>query len=145
MTNKDGTLNFESLKYAINSNTRALYIDNPSINFGESFSLQQIQELANIVKSHEDLYVISDESHFCNLSDPKTHTSIASLEGMWERTFSVFGTTGLLGVPGIKVGWLIADENHIKDLATFMSYNFFSTSTTGQVISIFFLQNFRIL
>jgi len=52
---------------------------------------------------------------------------------MWQRTFSVFGTTGLLGTPGLKVGWLIADENHIKTLATFMSYNFFSTSTTGQV------------
>ena len=67
------------------------------------------------------------------MSDPTTHVPIASIDGMWQRTFSVFGTSSLLGVPGLKVGWLIADENYVKDLATFMSYNFFSTSTTGQV------------
>lgn len=130
-TKEDGSFDLEQLKSEIDSNTRAVYLDNPSISVGEEIKADLLTGLADIVKSHEDLYVISDESHSCNLSNPQGHVSFGSLEGMWQRTFSVFGTTGLLGTPGLKVGWLIADENHVKDLATFMSYNFFSTSTTG--------------
>lgn len=129
----DGGLDFEDIESKINSGTRLIYLDNPGLTTGKQFSESELDRLSFIVRKHEDLFVISNESHFSNLVNLDEHFTFANLPGMWGRTFSIYSTTTMFGTPGLRVGWMVADKSILKHLATYQAYAYFATSTTAMV------------
>jgi aspartate/methionine/tyrosine aminotransferase len=60
-----------------------------SFRLGKVFTADELKAISAIVKKHENVVVISDEvyEHLCY--DGVKHTSIATLDGMWDRTVTV--------------------------------------------------------
>ncbi len=97
----------EALKKAITPKTKAIIFSSPSNPTGSVFSKEELEEIAEVVLQHKDLYVISDEIYeYINFFGE--HVSIASLPGMFERTIVVNGFSKGHAMTGWRVGYICA-------------------------------------
>lgn len=81
----------ESLASVVNENSRLLILCSPSNPTGSVYPRELLEEIADIVKKHPRLLVLSDEIYEHIIYHPAKHTSFAALPGMWERTLTVNG------------------------------------------------------
>uniref|UniRef100_A0A6N2MPX0 Aminotransferase class I/classII large domain-containing protein n=1 Tax=Salix viminalis TaxID=40686 RepID=A0A6N2MPX0_SALVM len=71
--------------------TRLLILCSPSNPAGSVYPKKLLEEIAKTVAKHPSLLVLSDEIYEHIVYAPATHTSFASLPGLWERTLTVNG------------------------------------------------------
>lgn len=114
-TRKDGHLDLVRIEKAVSSKTRMITICNPNNPTGTVYTRDELEQLAEIAMKH-DLYVFSDELYENLTYDGRKHVSIASLSGMHERTVTVFGFTKTYGMSGLRIGYVVADEEIIKKM-----------------------------
>ncbi len=103
----------EQLENAISPKTRLLILCSPSNPTGSVYSKNELQELANVIKKYEDLYVIADEIYEHIIYTGK-HESIAQFEGMKERTVVVNGVSKAYAMTGWRIGYIAAPEWIVK-------------------------------
>ncbi|KAL5713658.1 hypothetical protein ACHQM5_015714 [Ranunculus cassubicifolius] len=94
------------LESKINQKTRVLILCSPSNPTGTAIPKELLKKIANIVVKYPRLLVISDEIYEHIIYAPATHTSFASLPGMWERTLSVNGFSKAFAMTGWRLGYL---------------------------------------
>ncbi|HBK30909.1 MAG TPA: aspartate aminotransferase, partial [Porphyromonadaceae bacterium] len=82
----------EQLRQAITSKTKALILCSPSNPTGSVYSKEELQAFAEIVKTHPQLYVISDEIYE-HINYVGRHESIAQFEDIRERVIVVNGVS----------------------------------------------------
>jgi aspartate/methionine/tyrosine aminotransferase len=102
-------LDVEELKASINSKTRAIIINTPHNPLGKVFSKKELEDISEVVLAHKDLYVISDEVYEWIVFGDAKHESIASIEGMWDRTITISSAGKTFSCTGWKVGWTFAN------------------------------------
>jgi len=97
----------EELRKAITPKTKAIIYSSPSNPTGSVFTKNELQEIADEVLKHENIYVISDEIYeYINFFGE--HVSIASIPGMFERTIVVNGFSKGYAMTGWRVGYICA-------------------------------------
>jgi aspartate/methionine/tyrosine aminotransferase len=94
------------LRAALTPATKGLYFNSPNNPTGVVLTRAQLQVIARVA-IERDLWVISDEAYEHLLFDGATHTSIASLPGMAERTVSVFTFSKSYAMTGWRVGYVV--------------------------------------
>lgn len=99
--------NMDELRAAFNNKTKAIVINTPNNPTGKVFSRAELQEIAELCRKW-DAYVITDEIYEHILYDGAEHVSMASLEGMAERTITINGASKTYSVTGWRIGWAIA-------------------------------------
>ncbi|SFE13421.1 aspartate aminotransferase [Sulfitobacter brevis] len=92
----------------IKPNTRAIALINPCNPTGRVYSRDELQIIADLAQKH-DLLVLSDEVYEEITYDGAQHISIASLEGMKERTITMFAFTKAYAMDGWRIGYIAAD------------------------------------
>ncbi len=95
----------ERIAAAITPRTRLLIFSSPSNPSGSVLSKKEMDQLAELVLKHEDLYVISDEIYE-HIVFSGEHRSIASWPGMMERTITVNGLSKAFALTGWRVGYI---------------------------------------
>eukprot|EP00732_Lithocolla_globosa_P002187 Lithocolla_globosa_v1_NODE_1362_length_2632_cov_5.112534.p1 type:complete len:420 gc:universal NODE_1362_length_2632_cov_5.112534:768-2027(+) len=105
-------LDLEELESAISSRTKVLFLNTPHNPVGKIFSREELVKIGEIAKKH-DLIVLSDEV-YDHLTFDRSHVSIASLPGMWERTLTVGSAGKVFSMTGWKIGWVLGPEHLIK-------------------------------
>lgn len=116
-TRGDGHLDLIGIEKAVSSKIRMITICNPNNPTGTVYTGDELEQLAEIAIKH-DLYIFSDELYENLTYDCRKHVSIASLPGMHERTVTLFGFTKTYGMSGLRIGYVVADEeiiNKMKD------------------------------
>ncbi|MFN3801555.1 pyridoxal phosphate-dependent aminotransferase [Belliella pelovolcani] len=109
----EGTLenNFKAtaaqLKKAITNKTKTIIYSSPCNPTGSVFSKEELEAIAAVVKSKEDVYVIADEIYEL-INFTGKHFSIASIPGMFERTITVNGFSKGYAMTGWRVGYICA-------------------------------------
>lgn len=104
-----------AIERAITGRTRMLCLVNPGNPTGRAFSLEELQALADIAIKN-DLLVLSDEVYEEIIYDDAQHVSIASLPGMFERTFSLFAFTKAYAMDGWRLGYAVVHEDFMPAL-----------------------------
>lgn len=99
----------------ITNRTRMIAIVNPANPTGRVFRQEELQGLAALAIKH-DLLVSSDEVYDQIVYDDNRHISIASLPGMWERTFSMFALTKAYAMDGWRLGYVACPKKFIPAL-----------------------------
>ena len=99
----------EQLEKAITPKTRMLILCSPSNPTGAVYSKEELKALADVVLRHEDLLVVSDEIYE-HLNYVGAHASIASVEGMRERTVIINGVSKAYAMTGWRIGFLAAPK-----------------------------------
>ncbi|MGH7493196.1 MAG: pyridoxal phosphate-dependent aminotransferase [bacterium] len=97
------------LRQAFNDHTRAIIINTPNNPTGKVFSREELQVIANLCQKW-DAFAITDEIYEHILYDGTEHVSIASLDGMAERTVTINAISKTYSLTGWRVGWAIAPE-----------------------------------
>jgi aspartate aminotransferase len=117
--------------------TRAIYYNTPQNPTGVVFTRDEAQAVARFAQDR-DLIVIADEAYEDMVYEGE-HFSIASNEGMFERTISVFTLSKSYAMTGWRLGYTVAAEPWMTGLrkTTLYSSNGVSTPTQWAALAAF--------
>jgi len=117
--------------------TRAIYYNTPANPSGVVFTRTEAKEVADFAIDR-DLIVIADEAYE-DIVYHGEHVSIASLEGMLERTISTFTLSKSFAMTGWRIGYAVATEPWMTGLrkTTLYSSNGVSTPTQWAALTAF--------
>ena len=103
----------EQLEKAITPKTRMLILCSPSNPTGSVYSKEELRGLSEVIKRHEDLFVLADEIYE-HINYVGKHESIAQFEGMKERSIIVNGISKAYAMTGWRIGYIAAPEWIVK-------------------------------
>jgi aminotransferase len=106
----DWRFNLDELSTAFNVKTKAIIINTPHNPTGKVFSRDELRDIANLCIKW-DTYCITDEVYEHIIYDAAEHISIASLDGMTDRTVTINSMSKTYSVTGWRVGWAIANKH----------------------------------
>ncbi|HKC28871.1 MAG TPA: pyridoxal phosphate-dependent aminotransferase [Jatrophihabitans sp.] len=115
-----------ALNAAVTARTKAIVLNTPHNPTGTVFSPDELAAVADVATKH-NLVVIADEVYEHLLFDGRTHTPIATLPGMRERTVTISSAGKTFSVTGWKIGWasgpaeLIAAVRTVKQFLTYVN------------------------
>lgn len=101
------------LEEAITPQTRALILCSPSNPTGSIYSYEELEALAEVLKKHERVMVISDEIYE-HINYTGKHASMAQVPGMKERTVIINGVSKAYAMTGWRIGFAAGEEWVIK-------------------------------
>jgi len=127
----------ETLALYATDRTRAIYFNTPTNPSGVVFTRAETEEVARFAIDR-DLIVIADEAYEDIVYDGE-HVSIASLEGMLERTITSFTLSKSFAMTGWRIGYAATGEPWMTGLrkATLYSSNGVSTPTQWAALAAF--------
>lgn len=103
----------EQLEAAITPKTRMLILCSPSNPTGSVYTKEELAGLAEVIKKHEDLFVLADEIYE-HINYMGKHESIAQFPGMKERAIIVNGVSKAYAMTGWRIGYIAAPEWIVK-------------------------------
>ena len=109
------TIDGDAIESRITDKTLMIAMVNPANPTGRVFSREELQIVADLAIKH-DLLVLSDEVYDQIVYDDNQHISIASLPGMWERTFSCYAYTKAYAMDGWRLGYVTCHEKFMPAL-----------------------------
>ena len=106
----DWTFDEQELRDAFQHHTKAIILNTPNNPTGKVFTRKELELIRDLCVEFNVL-AITDEIYDHILYDGAQHISIASLEGMRERTITINGLSKSYSVTGWRVGWAVAPPN----------------------------------
>lgn len=122
------------LENAISERTKVLILAYPNNPTGAIMEKEDLEKIAKII-IEKDLYVISDEIYSA-LTYKGKHTSIASLEGMKERTILINGFSKAYAMTGWRLGYACGPQEIIKQMTKIHQYAIMCAPTTSQYAAV---------
>ncbi len=129
-------LDWDSLRQAVTSKTRALVFVNPNNPTGSFLKREEAQALKTFCKEHS-LALISDEV-FADYAWRPDKNRIVTLAGKSEvLTFALGGVSKMLGLPQMKLSWICvggpaAAKNHALQRLEMIGDTYLSVNTPAQ-------------
>lgn len=111
---EDFLLDPKLLESKLTEKSRLLILCSPSNPTGSVYPRKLLEEIAEIVARHPRLLVISDEIYEHIIYAPATHTSFASLPGMWDRTLTVNGFSKAFAMTGWRLGYIAGPKHFVS-------------------------------
>ncbi|WP_297506859.1 pyridoxal phosphate-dependent aminotransferase [Thermococcus sp.] len=118
----DFRLSVDDLEKHVTGKTRALIINTPNNPTGAVLTKKDLEEIADFAVEH-DLIVLSDEVYEHFVYDGAKNHSIASLDGMFERTITINGFSKTFAMTGWRLGFVAAPAWIIEKMTRFQMYN----------------------
>ncbi len=135
----DFRLTAEELEAAITPKTKAVVLAFPNNPTGATMDRESLEALAEVIKKH-DLAVISDEI-YAELTYGKKHVSIASVEGMRERTVVCSGFSKSYAMTGWRLGYTLAPAVITKQMVKLHQFGIMCAPTVSQYAAVDALRN----
>jgi len=136
---KDGfALTAEALRAAWQPGAKMLMLNLPCNPTGGTCTRQQLEEIAAFCRE-KDLLVLSDEI-YSELTFDGTHTSIASLPGMAERTIFLHGFSKAFAMTGWRIGYACGPATLIDAMMKVHQYSMLCASIIAQEAALEALQ-----
>ncbi|WP_297763314.1 pyridoxal phosphate-dependent aminotransferase [uncultured Muriicola sp.] len=97
------------LEAAITPKTKMLWFSSPCNPSGSVYSEEELQGLAEVLKRYPNIFVVSDEIYE-HINFRGKHASIATIDGMYDRTITVNGVSKAFAMTGWRIGYLGAAD-----------------------------------
>ncbi|MCQ2137260.1 MAG: pyridoxal phosphate-dependent aminotransferase [Bacteroidales bacterium] len=101
------------LESVITPKTKLIILCSPSNPTGSVYSQEELEGLAEVIKKHDDLYVLADEIYE-HINYVGKHASIASIPGMKERTIIINGVSKAYAMTGWRIGFMAGPQWIVK-------------------------------
>ncbi len=96
----------EQLENAITPKTKALVLNSPSNPTGMAYSKEALNALADVLRKHPDIIIVSDEIYEDLTYGGFKHTSFATVApDLFDRTFTVNGHSKTYSMTGWRLGY----------------------------------------
>ncbi len=129
----------EELRAAITPKTKLLVLPYPNNPTGAILTREELSAIADVLRG-TDILVLSDEI-YAELTYGRRHTSIANIEGMWERTILVSGFSKAYAMTGWRLGYLCAPEALLSEMLKLHQYAIMCAPTVSQFAAVEALKN----
>ena len=104
------TFDERELRAVFHNHTKAIILNTPNNPTGKVFTREELEIIRDLCVKFNVL-AITDEIYEHIIYDGAQHVSIASLDGMQDRTVTINGLSKTYSVTGWRVGWTIAPSN----------------------------------
>lgn len=132
-------LTAKALKKAITPRTKLLVLPFPNNPTGAIMTADELEEIAKVLRG-TNIMVLSDEI-YADLTYGRRHVSIASLEGMRERTVYINGFSKSYAMTGWRMGYACAPKPVAKQMLKIHQYCIMCAPTTAQYAAVEALRN----
>ncbi len=129
------SLTAAALESRITPRSRVLMLNFPTNPTGATLEGEELRKIAELCVRH-DLVVLSDEIYCEIIYDGTTHTSIASLPGMRERTIYLNGMSKAYAMTGFRIGYACAPAPFIEAMMKIHQYSILCAPILGQDAAI---------
>ena len=130
----DFKLTKEELLGAITEKTKALILPYPCNPTGAIMEREDLEKIAEVLRER-DIIVISDEI-YAELTFGRRHVSIASLDGMKERTILINGFSKTFSMTGWRLGYALGPAPIMREITKIHQYAIMCAPTTSQYAAI---------
>ncbi len=108
----DFRVDVRALQGAVTSRTKAVVVCTPGNPSGKVWTQGELEQLLGVLDAH-DLYAVTDEIYEHMVYDGRTHVSLGSLPGAYDRTVTVSGFSKTFNVTGWRLGYAVGPERLI--------------------------------
>ena len=129
----------QELRDAITPKTKVLIMPFPNNPTGAIMEKEDLEAIAEVIIEH-DLYVISDEI-YAELTYKDKHVSIATLEGLKERTILINGFSKAYAMTGWRLGYAVGPVEIIEQMTKIHQFAIMCAPTTSQYAAVEALKN----
>ena len=133
-------LTAKQLRDAITEKTKLLIFPFPSNPTGAIMEKEDLEEIAEVLRE-TDVCVLSDEIYSELTYGGRKHVSIASIDGMRERTVVVNGFSKTYSMTGWGMGYACAPAPIIEQMTKIHQFAIMSAPTTSQYAAVEALRN----
>lgn len=109
------SFNIEDVAAAVTPRTKAIIINTPANPSARLIPWEKIEAIADIARKN-DLVVISDEVYKCLIYGEEPFRSIATIDGMRERTVLVNSLSKEFCMTGWRIGYVLAPEELVATM-----------------------------
>ena len=133
-------LTAKALKEKITDKTKLLILPFPNNPTGGIMEKEDLEEIAKVLRD-TNILVLSDEIYAELTYGGKRHVSIASIEGMRERTVVVNGFSKAYAMTGWRLGYAVGPAEIITQMTKIHQFAIMSAPTISQYAAIEALRN----
>lgn len=135
----DFKLTPSELSAAISDKTKLLVLPFPNNPTGAILDKAELEALAEVIRG-KNIAVLSDEI-YAELTYGTRHTSIASIDGMWERTVIASGFSKAYAMTGWRLGYLCAPAPLLSEMLKLHQYAIMCAPTVSQFAAVEAMKN----
>lgn len=136
----DFKLTAETLRSKITDKTKMLILPYPNNPTGGIMTKEELMPIAEVLRD-TNIVVLSDEIYSELTYGGETHTSIAQLDGMKERTIIVNGFSKAYAMTGWRLGYVTGPKPIIEQMLKLHQYAIMSSPTISQYAGIEAIKN----
>jgi aminotransferase len=119
----------------VTGRTKAILVNSPGNPTGAVLPRSQIEQLAEFAIDH-DLFVLSDEVYEKFVYGERPHVSVASIDGMRERTVTINSMSKTYAMTGWRIGYAAAPRPLAEAMTKANAASNSCISTVGQYAAI---------
>lgn len=135
----EGGVSYESLASAASEKTKLLVLNSPNNPVGYVLSERELREVAEFAVEH-DIIVLSDEIYERIIYDGRRHVSVASFDGMQERTVVINGFSKTYAMTGWRVGYAVAPPEIVGGMLKIQQHSVTCAPSVSQFAALAGLQ-----
>ncbi|MBQ4058276.1 MAG: aminotransferase class I/II-fold pyridoxal phosphate-dependent enzyme [Lachnospiraceae bacterium] len=124
----------EELENAITEKTKLLILSYPNNPTGAIMEREDLEAIVDLI-IEKDIFVISDEI-YAELTYNGGHVSIASLQGMRERTIVISGFSKAFAMTGWRLGYALGPKMIIEQMTKIHQFAIMCAPTTSQYAAV---------
>lgn len=124
----------DELSAAITDRTKMLVLPYPNNPTGAILNREELEGLAEVLRD-KNIAILSDEI-YAELTYDSRHISIASIDGMRERTIIASGFSKAYAMTGWRLGYLLAPALWLKQMTKLHQYAIMCAPTVSQFAAI---------
>ena len=106
-------IDIEAMERSINDKTRVILFSSPNNPAGSSLSYDQLKQIADIIKKHPKITVISDEIYE-HITFDGEHTTISQFDGISDQLIIVNGVSKGFAMTGWRIGYMVGPKELIS-------------------------------
>ena len=129
----------DELSSAITEKTKLLVLPYPNNPTGAILNEDDLRAIADVIRER-DIAILSDEI-YAELTYGRRHISIASIEGMKERTVIASGFSKAYAMTGWRLGYICAPAPWVKQMTKLHQYAIMCAPTVSQFAAVEALKN----
>ncbi|MBN9413726.1 MAG: pyridoxal phosphate-dependent aminotransferase [Candidatus Paracaedimonas acanthamoebae] len=128
-TISDPLVNKDELKFSFSPRVKAFYHMNPHNPTGAVYTKEDLREIAAVIRDHPGIYIIDDLAHWGVLYEKIVPATMASMDGMFDKTLTLMSLSKSYCVPGLRTGVAIGTSEIISE----MQYRLLNSSSSASL------------
>ncbi len=141
LSKPDFKVYWSELRDLVNENTKMIILNTPHNPSGQILEWEDWDQLGRIMEDYPNLILLSDEVYEHIVYDGFVHESCLSMDALWGRCFAVYSFGKTFHATGWKMGYVVAEQELMKEFRKVHQFNVFSSNTPIQYALADYMEN----